>query len=368
MRPNEAFETIKKTIDTVAPLDAGSIERARERQGRLAKPLGSLGRLEDIAVQIAGIHGRLHNRADKRMLLTFCADNGVIRRGVSVSPKEITLIQAKNLARGITGAGVLARAAGCKVMVYDVGIDGDPDCDYVIDRKISRGTADITETAAMPREDALKAVCTGIEAAESAVAEGMNVIGVGELGIGNTTTAAAVLCALTGASACECTGRGGGLTDEALERKIKAVETALEINSPDRNDVIGVLSKVGGLDICAMCGAFLGAAAKRVPVVIDGFISAVAALCAVRLCPPARQFMLASHGSDEKGFSIAARELEAEPLLDLKMRLGEGSGCPMAMQIADFACLLMNDMATFGQAGIDDGYLSELREKKETPE
>ncbi len=357
----KAEKTLQELLDGIGEPDAEAAAQAEARQQKLAKPLGSLGRLEELSVRLAGISGKVRGQYKNKMLLVFCADNGVVEEGISVSPQEVTRIQACNLAAGKTGAGVLAREAGCGVRVYDVGINGTAADGRVIDRKIRRGTANLLKGPAMPREEAVRALMIGAHAVREAAADGAQIIGIGELGIGNTTTSSAVLSALTGVQPEEVTGRGGGLTDQALIRKTEVIREALALNRPDREDPIDVLSKVGGYDIAAMAGAFIGCAAHRVPAVIDGFISVVAALCAVRLCPRVRPFLIASHQSCEKGYRIAAGELELSPLFDLQMRLGEGSGCPIAMKIIDSACAVMDQMATFEEAEIDDSYLDELR-------
>ncbi len=357
----KAEKALQELLTRVPLPDEAAMAAARTRQGRLAKPLGSLGRLEEISVQLAGISGKVRNHYDGKMLLVFCADNGVVEEGVSVSPQEVTRIQAENLAAGKTGAGVLAAEAGCRVRVYDVGINGSVTDERILVRKIRCGTANLLKSPAMPREEAVQTILTGAEAVKEAVRDGAGIIGIGELGIGNTTTSSAVLAALAETSAEEVTGRGGGLTDAALARKTEVIRKALEKHRPDREDPIDVLAKVGGYDIAAMCGAFIGCAAQRIPAVIDGFISVVAALCTVRLCPNVRPYLFASHQSCEKGYLIAAGELGLAPLFDLQMRLGEGSGCPIAMKIIDSACAVMEKMATFEEADIDDSYLDELR-------
>ncbi len=353
---------LRELTAAVKGADREAEKLAADRQARLAKPPGSRSRLESLSVRLAGISGRIFNRPERKMLLVFCADNGVFEEGVSVSPQEITRIQAENLAAGKTGAGVLARAAGCDVRVYDVGINGTAADERIAVRKLRPGTGNIRKGPAMTREEAARMILTGADAAAEAVRDGADIIGIGELGIGNTATSSAVLAGLTGASPEEVTGRGGGLTDEALERKIRVIREAIALNRPDKTDALDVLAKLGGFDLAAMTGAFLGCAEKRVPAVIDGFISAVAALLAVRLCPDARDYLIPSHQSCEKGYRIAAKELGLEPLFDLQMRLGEGSGCPIAMKIVDFACCVMNGMASFEEAGIDDAYLDEIRE------
>ena len=341
--------------------DAAAMDDARRRQAQLAKPPGSLGRLEELSVQLAGITGKVCNQLENKALLVFCADNGVVSEGVASAPQSVTLAQTINLTRGKTGAAVLAQRFGCRLRVCDIGVNADIHESAVIDRKIAYGTQNIAAGPAMTREQAVRAILTGADLANETIGEGALVIGVGEMGIGNTTTSAAVLSVLTGADVQTVTGRGAGITDEAFEKKRRVIETAIRTNRPDPADPADVLAKVGGFDLAAMAGAFLGAAESRVPAVIDGFISAVAALCAVRLCPNARHFLIPSHASYEIGYRIAVDALGLMPLFDLGMRLGEGSGCPIAMMMLDAACAVMNDMATFEQAGIDDDYLEPIR-------
>ncbi|MBQ7982457.1 MAG: nicotinate-nucleotide--dimethylbenzimidazole phosphoribosyltransferase, partial [Clostridia bacterium] len=294
-------------------------------------------------------------------LLVFCSDNGVVEEGVASAPQSVTLAQTVNLTHRKTGASVIAGHFGCHVRVCDVGVNADIREPAVIDRKIAYGTNNIAKTAAMTREQAVRALLVGMELAESAARDGAQVIGVGEMGIGNTTTSSAVLAVLTDSAVPDVTGRGGGITDESYQKKLRVIESAIRLNQPDKDDVIDVLAKVGGFDLCAMCGAFLGAARMRIPAVIDGFISVVAALCAVRLCPNVREYLIPSHASYEIGYRIAIDELGLAPLFDLEMRLGEGSGCPIAMMMLDAACAVMNDMATFAEADINDNYLTDIR-------
>lgn len=352
---------LREKLGEIRPLDAEAMEAARVRQGQLAKPPGSLGRLEDISVQVAGITGRVENRLDKRRLVVLCADNGVVAEGVASAPQSVTLAQTINLTRGKTGASALAAHFGDELRVVDVGVNAAISCPGVLDRKLARGTGNIFREAAMPREMAVAAIGIGLEQAELAAREGVKLLGVGEMGIGNTTTSAAVLAALLAVPETEVVGRGGGITDAALEKKRRVVRVALERERPDREDPIDVLAKVGGLDLCAMCGVYLGAALHRIPVVVDGYISIVAALCAGRLCPAAVEYMLPSHASFEIGYGLAAAELGLRPYLNLGMRLGEGSGCPLAFAVIEAACAVLCDMATFAEAEIDDGYLEEIR-------
>lgn len=348
-------------IGEISDLHIAAMDAARKRQAELAKPPGSLGRLEDLSVQLAGITGQVRNTLAHKELLVFCADNGVVEEGVSSAPQSVTLSQTINLTRRKTGASVIAGHFGCRLRVCDVGVNADISEPAVINRKIAYGTQNIAKTAAMSREQAVRAILTGMELAEETAKDGANVIGIGEMGIGNTTTSSAVLAILTDSVVSDVTGRGGGITDESYQKKLRVIESAIRLNQPDKDDVIDVLAKVGGFDLCAMCGAFLGAARMRIPAVIDGFISVVAALCAVRLCPNVRKYLIPSHASYEIGYRIAIDELGLAPLFDLGMRLGEGSGCPIAMMMLDAACAVMNDMATFAEADINDNYLTDIR-------
>lgn len=353
---------MQKEVDAlvreVLPLDRSAMTAAETYQARLAKPPGSLGRLEEISIQLAGITGRVHNALNKKQLLVFAADNGVVAEGVSSAPQSVTKQQTINLMRGKTGAAVLAKHFGCGLTVCDVGVNADIYESTVLNRKIAYGTQNICTGPAMTREQTLQAILTGAEIARTVDAD---VIGAGEMGIGNTTTSSAVLAVLLGTDVEAVTGRGGGITEESFRKKKAVIRTAIEVNRPDRDDVVGVLSKVGGFDLAAMCGAFLGAAAARRPTVIDGLISAAAALCAVRLCPNVRGYLVPSHASFEIGYRLAMEAMDLRPLFDLGMRLGEGSGCPLAFQVLDAACAVINDMATFDEAGINDDYLDEIR-------
>ncbi|MBR6573375.1 MAG: nicotinate-nucleotide--dimethylbenzimidazole phosphoribosyltransferase [Clostridia bacterium] len=350
---------LKDYISQIKPLDEEAMDKARRRQAQLAKPPGSLGRLEELSVQLAGITGRVYNRTEKKHLLVFAADNGVVEEGVSSAPQSVTLQQTVNLTRAKTGASVLCKHFGCGITVCDVGVNADIIEPRVLNRKIAYGTRNIVQGPAMTREQAEQAILTGITLAMETEAD---VLGIGEMGIGNTTTSSAVLAVLLDADVEAVTGRGGGITDESFQKKKVVIKTAIKNNKPDKNDVVDVLAKVGGFDLAAMCGAFLGCAITRRPVVIDGFISAVAALCACRLCPRAVQYFIPSHASYEIGYRLSMDAMGLKPLFLLGMRLGEGSGCPLAFEVLRAACAIINDMATFDQAGIDDGYLKEIRE------
>ena len=350
---------LKSLLDAIRPLDEQAMEEARRRQAQLAKPPGSLGRLEDLSVQLAGITGQVCSRVDKKHLLVFAADNGVVEEGVSSAPQSVTLMQTVNLTHAKTGASVLAKHFGCGITVCDVGVNAQIREPHVLNRKIAFGTGNIAHGPAMTRQQAVQAILTGAEVAASTDAQ---VLGIGEMGIGNTTTSSAILAVLLDVPVETVTGRGGGITDESFRRKKEVIRQAIAVNRPDGADVVDVLRKVGGFDVAAMCGAFLGAAATHRPVVIDGFISVVAALCAYRLCPQVRGYLVPSHASYEIGYKLAMEALELEPMLLLGMRLGEGSGCPIAFQVLEAACAIIGDMATFDQAGIDDEYLDPIRQ------
>ncbi len=350
---------LQNVIARIRPLDGAAMDRARQRQAQLAKPPGSLGRLEELSIQLAGITGRVHNDMKRQHLLVFASDNGVVAEGVSSAPQSVTLMQTVNLTRAKTGASTLAKYFGCGITVCDVGVNADIREPAVRNRKIAYGTKNLAQEPAMTREQAIQALEIGAELAMETQAD---ILGIGEMGIGNTTSSSAVLAVLLGVPVETVTGRGGGITDSSFEKKKWVIRHAIEMHQPDKADVIDVLTKVGGFDLAAMCGAFLGAAASGKPVVIDGFISVVAALCAVRMCPAVKQYLIPSHASYEIGYQLAMEEMGLEPMLLLGMRLGEGSGCPLAFQIVEAACAIQNCMATFDEAGIDDGYLDEIRQ------
>ena len=345
----------------IAPADNAAMEKARQRQAELAKPPGSLGKLEDYSIRLAGITGNVKNEIEKCRVIVLAADNGVTAEGVSSAPTSVTLSQVINMTRHITGMSSLAYYFGNEVVVADLGIDTDRKIPGVLDRKIRRSTGNIAKERAMTRQQVLDAISVGLDLAADAAKDGVNAVGVGEMGIGNTTTSSAVLSALTGATPESVTGRGGGLTDQAFAVKKQVITQALALHHPDREDVVDVLSAVGGLDLAAMTGVFLGCALQHIPAVVDGFISIVAALCACRLNPNVKHYLFLSHASYEIGYRLAAEELGLEPCLLLDMRLGEGSGCPIAFQILKAACAVMNGMGTFAEAAIQDDYLEPIR-------
>ena len=342
-------ELLKQKISEITPADSKAIQEAAKRQECLAKPPRSLGKLEEISIQLAGITGKVKNKIEKKRVIVLAADNGLYEEGIASTDRAVTMGQAVNMTKRLTGMSVLAKHFGDEVCVVDMGIYDDYDCPGIINRSLGKGTANFVKGPAMTREQAVKAILTGFEMAEKAKAEGVDIIGVGEMGIGNTSTSSAVLCSLTDLTPEQVTGRGAGLTDAAFLKKKEAVAKAIEINKPDKNDAVDVLAKVGGFDIAAMCGVFLGAAKEKLPVVIDGFISIVAALAAYRICPDVKDYMFPSHESFEIGYLRAAEEIGLSPYLNMGMRLGEGSGCPLAFEIISAACAVMNDMACFGE-------------------
>ena len=350
-------------LAAIGPADAAAREAAVKRLDALAKPPGSLGELEQLAARVAGVTGQVFNTLSPRCVLVFAADNGVVAEGVASGPQSLTAIQSVNMVRGLTGVAVLARQYGADVWVTDVGIQSKLSFPGLRCRRVRAGTENIARGPAMTRAEALQALSVGWDTAREAARAGFRLLGVGEMGIGNTTTSSAVLCALLNLrreAAAQTVGRGAGLPDAAFQKKLSVVQEALAQNQPDACDPVDVLQRVGGLDLAAMTGAFLGAAEQRLPVVIDGFISAVAALCAVRLCPAARDALIASHVSHERGYRLALDALGLPAYLQLDLRLGEGSGCPLMFSLLDGACAVVREMATFSEAGINTAYLEGL--------
>jgi len=356
-----SFERLGSYISQIEYLDELAMNKARVRQAELAKPPGSLGKLEDISVRLAGITGQLFNNTSKRCVIIMSADNGVYEEGVAATPQSVTYSQTVNFMRGIPGVAAVAKQFNADLIVVDVGVNADIDHPQIQNRKIRKSTWNIAKGPAMTYDEAVQAVLIGVETAIEAAAKGYSLFGAGEMGIANTTTSAAVLSALTGLEAEKAAGKGAGLTDEVYLHKIHVVRSAIANNKPDPADPIDVLAKVGGFDLAALAGVYIGAAYARVPIVIDGFISMVAALAAARLAPISKEYMFASHASFEHGFVYASQALGIEPCLNLNMRLGEGSGCPIMFAVIDAACGVIRDMGTFAEAEIDDEYLEEIR-------
>ena len=330
---------------TVKPVNSKAAKDCTARFDNIAKPVGSLGAFEQLLAQIAAITGSPEIDISKKAVVVFCADNGVVRRGVAMHDHEVTTAVAGMLNRGKSGVSAMAAACGADVFTFDIGmvdmVEG------ICNRKLMSGTNDITEGPAMSSSTAVKAIETGIDTVKNLAEKGYRLIATGETGIGNTTTSSAVCSALLSRPAREVTGRGAGLDDAGLYRKVIAIEQAIELNRPDASDPIDVLSKVGGLDIAALCGVFLGGALYRIPIVIDGFISGVAALLAVRLCRDVRGYMLPSHESDEPGARLLNEELGTLPVIKAGMRLGEGTGAVMLFPLLDMTLAVYRNTATY---------------------
>ena len=337
----------------IPSLDAAAMREAEARQARLTKPAGSLGRLEELSIRLAGMTGRLDPPLDAAVVFTLAADHGVSAEGVSAYPREVTPQMVLNFLRGGAAINVLARAAGARVVVADVGVDAELPADPGLRSvKIRRGTASITRGPAMSTEEANEAIAVGRQLVRD---EQPDVALTGDMGIGNTTASAAVICALTGLDPKEIVGRGTGVDDAGLERKLAAVRAALRVNaSLIAQGPMQVLAGVGGLEIGGLAGVMLEAASQRKPVIIDGFISGAAALLAAAIDPAVTGYLIASHRSQELGHRAVLERLGLQPLLDLDLRLGEGTGAALALPIVRAAVLLLNEMATFDEAGVSD--------------
>jgi nicotinate-nucleotide--dimethylbenzimidazole phosphoribosyltransferase len=354
--------TLERTlaaIEALGPLDAGAMAAARAILDGLTKPPGSLGRLEELAVTIAGITGQACPSMAHRAIVVAAADHGVARRGVSAYPSEVTAQMVANFIRGGAAINALAGICGASLTVLDVGVAGaipdvrpSPRGGRLVGARIQPGTADMTEGPAMSREAALAAIDLGMAVVEELRGPGLDVIGVGDMGIGNTTAAAAIVAALTGAAPALVTGHGTGIDDDARLRKVAVIEEALARNTPDPADPIGVLASVGGLEIAALVGVILGATAARIPVVLDGFITGAAALLAGALAPGVAERLIASHESVERGHAIVLARLGLRPLFDLDLRLGEGTGAALGLQLVHAAVSVRDEMATFATAAV----------------
>ncbi len=351
-------------IDNIEKADKIAIETAKKRVDSLAKPLGSLGKLEELAIKLAGITGKVKNKIDKKCIIILSSDNGVVEEGVASSPQYVTLAQTINFSKGLTGVAVLANENNTDLIVVDIGVNCNGEIPGAINKKIRKGTYNIAKGPAMSYEEALKAISIGIDLVKDVKEKGYDIVGVGEMGIGNTTTSSAVLASLLDCKIDDVVGKGAGLTEEAFINKKEVIKRAIEINKPNAKDPIDVISKVGGFDLAGMVGVFLGASYYKIPVVIDGFISVVAALVATNLCDNVKDYLISSHISKEIGYNIAMNNIGLEPMLNLDMRLGEGSGCPIAFSIVSYACAMMNNMATFEEAEINPSYLDDIRDKK----
>jgi nicotinate-nucleotide--dimethylbenzimidazole phosphoribosyltransferase len=344
---------LEKTLASIRPLDRSFEAEAQQRLDSLTKPQGSLGKLEELARRVAVIQGKVPPRLGRKLLFVFAGDHGIVEEGVSAYPKTVTAQMTYNFLRGGAAINVLARHYGVDVEVIDVGVDDEfSNSPGLRNCKVRKGTDNFSRGPAMSRPQAVQSIEIGIGLVEEAAAENLFLLGAGEMGIGNTSSAAAILCALTDAQPQKVVGKGTGIDDATWERKVAAVQRGLELNRPNPKDPVDVLAKVGGLEIGAMIGVILGAAAFHIPMVLDGFISGAAALLAQRLSPHVHDFLFASHLSTETGHALLLQALELTPVLDLAMRLGEGTGACMLMGLMEAAAKILGEMATFESAGV----------------
>ena len=332
-------------------MDQEAVCAAQKRWDSIAKPLHSLGKMEKIVMQIAGITGSADVRLDKRALVAMCADNGVVEEGVTQTGQEVTAIVAENFLKGDTSACVMCRQCGTDVFPVDVGMASDTKVPS--DLKVMMGTRNMTKEPAMTYEEAVQGIEAGIEMVRRLKEQGYRLIATGEMGIGNTTTSSAVASVLLGAPVEEMTGRGAGLSSEGLRRKIDAIKTGIELHRPNPEDPVDVLAKVGGLDIAGMVGLFLGGALRHIPVLMDGFISCVAALIAIRLCPNADGYILASHLSKEPAARRLLDAMGKEAMIQAQMRMGEGTGAVAAFSLLDQAVTVYRTMSTFDDINLE---------------
>jgi nicotinate-nucleotide--dimethylbenzimidazole phosphoribosyltransferase len=359
-RTTPALDETLAAIVGVGPPDEGPMAGARAHLDRLTKPPGSLGRLEELTIALAGISGQANPSMDRRAIIVAAGDHGVVGQGVSAYPSDVTAQMVANFLGGGAAINVLADAACASLTVVDVGVaSAIPDVaiadsrgGHLVRARIRPGTADMTEGPAMARSEALHAIDIGLEVIGELQVSGIDIVGLGDMGIGNTTAASAIAAVMTGTPPALVTGRGTGIDDAAHGRKVATIERALARNAPDAADPVGVLAAVGGLEIAALVGVILGATAARVPVVLDGFISGAAALIATGLAPAVAGRVIASHRSAEPGHAIVLERLGLRPLLDLELRLGEGTGAALAIQLIDAALRLRDGMATFASAGV----------------
>ncbi|MDK2587378.1 nicotinate-nucleotide--dimethylbenzimidazole phosphoribosyltransferase [Romboutsia sedimentorum] len=343
------LENISKNIYS---LDEKYINKAKERLDKLIKPVGSLGKIEDICMQLAGIYGSEKFDTSKKAIIAFAGDHGVYEEGVAPDPQNITYLQFPNFAKGLCGVGTLSKFVGADVVAVDVGINCDHKLEGVLDYKIRKGTSNMAKGPAMSREEAIKCLEIGIEVAEDCIEKGYKVIGIGEMGICNTTPSSAIISVIGDCDPLEVTGIGAGLKKERVAHKASVIRKSIELNNPNPNDAIDILSKVGGFEIGAMAGVVLGCSANRIPVVLDGFISYAAALLAYKINPKCREYMIASHLSAEPGTQKSLEIINLSPVLNMDMRLGEGSGAALAFNIIEASNYTYQNMATYDEVDL----------------
>jgi len=348
-------ELLSNIVEMIKSLDKEVMARAQARQDMLTKPQGSLGRLEELSIQLAGIQARPLPRIKQKAVITMAADHGVVTEKVGNWPQEVTAQMVCNFLSGGAGINVIARQIGARVIVVDMGVATElKPHPQLLSRRVAAGTHNIAQGPAMTEEQAVNAVEAGIEIVTHEVSKGLDIIGTGDMGIGNTTASAAICAVMTGKAAHEATGRGTGLTDGQLVHKVEVVKRAIEVNCPNPENPLDVLAKVGGFEIAGLAGVMLAAAAHRIPVAIDGFISGAAALIATGISPVLKDFLIASHVSAESGHRALLEYLGLEPLLDLGMRLGEGTGAALGIFLAETAARVLAEMSTFAEAGVSE--------------
>ena len=341
---------LEETLEKIKKPSQEAMERCRQHWDSIAKPLHSLGKLEDALVRIAGMTGNERIHLDKKALVVMCADNGVVEEGVTQSGQEVTAIVSENMLSGKATSSIMCRSTGADIFPVDIGIARDTS---LRNEKVAYGTKNMAKGPAMTRQEAVQAIETGIRIVRELKEKGYQILATGEMGIGNTTTSSAVAAVLLGKPVEDMTGRGAGLTSEGLVRKINAIKKAIALNNPDRSDAIDVLAKVGGLDIAGMAGVFIGGAALGMPVVMDGFISCVSALIAIKICPQVSDHIIASHVSKEPAAHLILKELGKEAIIHAGMCLGEGTGAVALFPMMDLSCAVYNSMSTFGDINVE---------------
>ena len=346
---------IEEIIKEIQPLDEAAMQTARARQNILTKPAGSLGRLEELSIQLAGMTANPFPSVERKSVIVMAADHGVALEGVSAYPAEVTAQMVLNFLRGGAAINVLARQAKARVTVVDIGVatDFEP-MSGLIQRKVMCGTRNQAQGPAMTRAEAEQALQVGVDVFNAEAARGLDIVATGDMGIGNTTPSSAIAAAMTGLPVAQVVGRGTGIDDQTLERKIRVIEQSLAVNQPNPKDPLDVLHKVGGLEIAGLAGVMIAAASQRIPVVVDGFISTAAAMIAVALAPRASDYLISAHQSVEIGHQAMLKHLNLTPLLDLNLRLGEGTGAALAFHLIEASTRILREMATFDEAGVSD--------------
>ena len=346
---------LSEILNSIKPLDKKSMDSARQRQNSLTKPHGSLGILEELSVQIAGIKAEVLPSLEHKAIITMAADHGVVAEGVTLYPQEVTRQMVLNFLNGGAGINILAKHIGARVIVVDMGvIGGFPPTPGLICKMIDFGTRNMAQGPAMTRQQAMDSIEAGIEIVEAEARKGLDILGTGDMGIGNTTASSAIFAAISGYPVEKITGRGTGIDDKQLAHKISVIEKALTVNKPDPKDPMDVLVKVGGFEIGGLAGVILAGAARKIPVVIDGFIAGAAALIATGLSPQVKNYLIAAHTSAEAGHAPLLGFLRLKPLLNLNMRLGEGTGAALGISLADASVKILTQMATFAEAGVSE--------------